>query len=138
MALMDSTLADAIKPFGRYVTTGDVSRSCGNNPCAFDLPRLGVSGLNPARRDVQMAQQRASGSVSSRFYGVTGENEPTLNCLKQTGGPKAAIPPKGATRCEQMPSFGTEGFEFMLKWQVPTPTVALTVAPTVATFGMNK
>ena len=59
MAQMDATLSEAISILRRSMTTGEVLRTCGNDPCTFAHPALAFSGsLPPRHRNRPLGQDR--------------------------------------------------------------------------------
>jgi len=129
MALMDDTLNDALNTLRRYITTGQVLRSCGNKPCTYALPWQGFSGRLPARWGVEVGQLAADKTLSSWFFSVTPDFELKLVGLNQAGGENCRTTMQGASLCEHTPYVSAEEVDLIASTVVLPVTQANDAVP---------
>ncbi|WGW04140.1 vWA domain-containing protein [Tropicibacter oceani] len=113
MTGIDDTLSKAMTLLRRYMTTGEVLRNCGNETCSFALPAQEFTGRLPPRWGVEVGRYRLDGRLSSWFFGITPDFEPTLIGLNQAGGDNCRDIAQEATLCEHTPYISSEEFDLI-------------------------
>lgn len=115
----DENRARAIRTLQFTLTTGEVLRRCGDEPCVFGFEGAPISGHLPARWSVEVGETLPDGRVATWFWDMDRDGTFKLMGLNQPGGETCWSLQPGDDICEFTADIPPEESAFIINMIVP-------------------